>query len=54
MNEDQVFFQCEEDTVISDPQAVFAGMTSQFKHVAFQVVLERIKPLADPAALLFG
>jgi len=54
MNEYEVLFQCEEDAVITDPQAVFAGLASQFKHVAVQAVLERIKPLADPAALLPG
>lgn len=52
MNHDQVFFQREEDAVITDPQAVFAGLASQFLHIPLQVVLEHIESLADPTALL--
>jgi len=54
MNKDQVFFQREEDSVITDAQAVLAHLTGQFFHVAAQVVLERIEPLADPPAQFLG
>jgi hypothetical protein len=52
MHENQVFFQCEEDSVVTDSQTIFSGPASQLFHVAVQLVLEQIEPLADSAPLV--
>ena len=54
MNKYQVFFQREEDAVITDAQAVFARLVGQFFHVTLQIVPQRLDALADQPALLLG
>jgi hypothetical protein len=51
MNKDQVFFQCEEDSEISDAQAVFAGLACQPLNITLHAMLESVEPQTNSAPL---
>lgn len=54
MNEYQVFFQREEDAVVTNAQAVSALLAGQLLNIPAKILLECVQLLSDPPALLPG